>query len=87
MNLGWLDVSADSVFAIQPNSVVLIPGASSTIDIMAFPRAVKRYDATIVCTIKENPEPFMMRVACDGAIPLVEVDKKVFNFEKVLIQR
>ncbi|KAG5451827.1 Hydrocephalus-inducing, partial [Clonorchis sinensis] len=87
MNLGLLDVSADNVFAIQPNSVALIPGASTTIDIMAFPRAVKRYEATIVCTIKENPETFMMQVACDGAIPLVEVDKKVFNFEKVLIQR
>lgn len=43
-------------------------------------------DAVVVC-IRDNPEPVVFKVACDGFRPELELDKKVLHFDKVLLHR
>ena len=40
-----------------------------------------------MCCIKYNPEPAVFPISCDGVQPELEVDKKVIQFEKVLLHR
>ena len=53
----------------------------------AYPKASKHYEDSIVCCIKYNPEPAVFPISCDGVQPELEVDKKVIQFEKVLLHR
>ena len=41
----------------------------------------------LICCIKENPEPIIFKIACDGVKPEIQLDTKMVNFEKVLLQR
>ncbi|XP_059164883.1 hydrocephalus-inducing protein homolog isoform X3 [Physella acuta] len=45
------------------------------------------YEDAIVCCIKENPEPVVFKVCCDGYRPELELDKKMLHFDKVLLHR
>ncbi|KAH9493176.1 hypothetical protein Btru_021958, partial [Bulinus truncatus] len=45
------------------------------------------YEDAIVCCIRENPEPVIFKVNCDGYRPELELDKKIFHFDKVLLHR
>ena len=40
-----------------------------------------------MCCIKYNPEPAVFPISCDGVQPELEVDKKLIQFEKVLLHR
>ena len=38
---------------------------------------------TLVCCVRENPEPICFNVACHGVRPEIELDRKQVHFEKV----
>ena len=40
-----------------------------------------------VCCIRENPQPVQFSLSCIGVRPEVELDKKVLQFDRVLIHR
>ena len=52
-----------------------------------YPKNQGYFEDTIVCCIKENPEPVQFKVACYGVRPELELDKKQLHFEKVLLHR
>ncbi|XP_055892829.1 hydrocephalus-inducing protein homolog isoform X5 [Biomphalaria glabrata] len=45
------------------------------------------YEDALVCCIKENPEPVIFKVSCDGYRPELDLDKRIFHFDKVLLHR
>ena len=55
--------------------------------IWAYPKASKHYEDSIVCCIKHNPEPAVFPICCDGVQPELDVDKKLVQFDKVLLHR
>nr|CAH8857992.1 unnamed protein product [Trichobilharzia regenti] len=87
IKLGFLYDINEDCYSVQPNQLSLQPNQSSTVKICAFPKLHKRYIDALVCSIKDNPEPIQLKLACDGVLPELELDKKAFNFEKVLLQR
>ncbi|KAA3681667.1 uncharacterized protein DEA37_0010958, partial [Paragonimus westermani] len=87
INLGLLADANEECFSYEPKNMLLIPGESKEVTLWAFPRTGKRYEDALVCAIKDNPEPVVLKFACDGSLPALELDKKVFNFDKVLLQR
>ena len=54
--------------------------------VWAFPRTAGVVTETIVCCIKHNPEPLLLRVQCEGVTPELHLPK-AFEFGKVLLHR
>ncbi|CAH8550496.1 unnamed protein product [Dicrocoelium dendriticum] len=87
MSLGLLYDSNEDTFGLSPKTLYLPSGQSKPVTIWAHPRTAKRQMDALVCCVRNNPEPIVMQIACDGVLPEVVLDKRVFNFEKVLLQR
>ncbi|CAH8559949.1 unnamed protein product [Schistosoma mattheei] len=87
IKLYFLNDPDEECFSVEPKELNLKPNQSNSVRICAFPKLNKHYDDALVCLIKDNPEPILFKLACDGVLPELELDKKVFNFEKVLLQR
>lgn len=45
------------------------------------------FEDSIVCCVKENPEPVTFRICCQGVRPEVELDRRQLHFEKLLLHR
>ena len=54
---------------------------------MATPKESRIYTDTLVCCVKENPEPITFKVTCIGQKPELVLDKNSFNFKQVLLHR
>ncbi len=78
---------AESCFYLEPSEISLKPSESKTLKIYATPKESKVYEDTLVCCVKENPEPILFRVTCTGQKPELILDKKEFNFKQVLLHR
>lgn len=83
----YLDDSKGETFLLDPPALVLKPGESQPLTIWAYPRHEGHYEDKIVCCIRENPEPVVFKVCCDAFLPALELDKKVFHFDSVLLHR
>ena len=57
------------------------------LNMWAYPKAKGLYEDSLVCCVKENPEPILFKIQCSGERPELELDKKILHFEKVLIHR
>jgi hydrocephalus-inducing protein len=55
--------------------------------IFATPKDIKLYSDTLICCIKENPEPVTFKISCLGQKPELALDKREFNFKQVLLHR
>lgn len=77
----------DTVFDLEPKRLKLLPGQSDRVTLQAFPHAEDRFEDTIICTVKNNPEPLQFHIACNGALPRLTLDTKVFNFDRVMLRR
>ena len=53
----------------------------------AYPKVPGTYEDSLVCCIKENPEPVIFKLSCYGVRPELELDKKALHFDKVLLHR
>lgn len=72
------DIKND-VFFFEPSSIELSPGQSQNIYIWAYPRAINHFEDTFIICIKDNPEPFTFKLACNGVKPDIDMDKKFFK--------
>jgi hydrocephalus-inducing protein len=95
-NAGTFELKADlflkadlktDIFFFEPSSIELLPGQSQQISIWAYPKTNNHFEDTFIICIRDNPEPFTFKLACTGVKPDLEVDKKFFNFDKILIGR
>ena len=57
------------------------------LSVWAYPKSPDTFDDYLVCCIKENPEPVTFKISCIGVRPDLLVDKKLIQFEKVLLHR
>lgn len=40
-----------------------------------------------MCCVKENPEPILFKVSAHGVRPELELDRKLIQFDRVLLHR
>ena len=83
----YLTDSKGDTFLLDPPSMILKPGESQPLTVWAYPRSQGHYEDAIVCCIRENPEPVVFKVCCDAFLPSLELDKKQFHFDSVLLHR
>ena len=53
----------------------------------AFPPRAGAYEDTLVVCYRENPEPFIVKLLCQGVQPELQIIDKKFDFDRVLINR
>ncbi|XP_022253141.1 hydrocephalus-inducing protein homolog [Limulus polyphemus] len=73
-------------FSISPNQIVIF-SKPTYVRVDARPHFAGLHEANIVCCVKKNPEPLILRVSCLGISPELALDKKVITFEKLPVYR
>ncbi|XP_044515296.1 hydrocephalus-inducing protein homolog [Gracilinanus agilis] len=80
------DIKANT-YILDPPFMILKPNEKQVLSVWAYPTAVGLFDDSIVCCIKENPEPAVFKITCQGIRPELELDHKQLHFEKLLLHR
>uniref|UniRef100_A0A8C3T1C3 HYDIN axonemal central pair apparatus protein n=1 Tax=Chelydra serpentina TaxID=8475 RepID=A0A8C3T1C3_CHESE len=80
------DIKANT-YLLEPPTMMLKPSEKQELSIWAYPTAPGIFDDNIICCIKENPEPVVFRICCQGVRPELELDRKQLHFEKLLLHR
>ncbi|XP_046359897.2 hydrocephalus-inducing protein homolog isoform X3 [Haliotis rufescens] len=83
----FLNDSKAETYLLEPPNMVLKSGESQHLTVWAYPKAPGQYKDAIVCCVRENPEPIIFNISCDGFKPELELDKKQLHFDKVLLHR
>ncbi|XP_030621187.1 hydrocephalus-inducing protein homolog [Chanos chanos] len=76
-----------ATFLLDPPSMTLKPDEKKDLTVWAYPTTLGQIEDSVVCCIKENPEPVIFRFACRGVRPELEVKQKQLHFDKILLLR
>ncbi|XP_040838338.1 hydrocephalus-inducing protein homolog isoform X1 [Ochotona curzoniae] len=80
------DVRASTYF-LEPMNMTLKPNEKQILNVWAYPTAVGTFEDSIVCCIKENPEPAIFKLSCQGIRPELELDPRQLHFDRLLLHR
>nr|XP_033799169.1 hydrocephalus-inducing protein homolog isoform X3 [Geotrypetes seraphini] len=80
------DVKA-TTFILEPPNMILSPNEKQELSIWAYPTTTGIIEESIVCCIKDNPEPVLIKICCHGVRPELELDRKQLHFDKILMHR
>ncbi|ELK36190.1 Hydrocephalus-inducing protein like protein [Myotis davidii] len=90
------DVKANTYF-LEPMSMILKPNEKQVqpngdqptriLTVWAYPTAVGIFEDSIVCCIKENPEPAIFKLSCEGVRPELDVEPRQLHFDRLLLHR
>ncbi|XP_052022456.1 hydrocephalus-inducing protein homolog [Apodemus sylvaticus] len=80
------DIKASTYF-LEPVNMTLKPNEKQILTVWAYPTAVGVFEDSIVCCIKENPEPAIFKITCQGIRPEIEVDPRQLHFDRLLLHR
>ncbi|XP_035827636.1 hydrocephalus-inducing protein [Aplysia californica] len=83
----FLHDSKAETYLLEPPTMLLKPGESDKLTVWAYPKGPGHYEDAVVCCVRENPEPIVFKLCCDGFRPELEVDKKQLHFDRVLLHR
>ncbi|KAK2848119.1 hypothetical protein Q7C36_009801 [Tachysurus vachellii] len=76
-----------TTFILDPLSIVLKPNERKELRVSAYPTTPGLIEDSVVCCIKENPEPTIFHISCKGVRPELEVNRKQLNFDKIFLDR
>ncbi|XP_037671842.1 hydrocephalus-inducing protein homolog isoform X7 [Choloepus didactylus] len=80
------DVKANTYF-LEPTTMILKPNEKQLLNLWAYPTAVGTFEDNIVCCIKENPEPAIFKISCQGVRPELELNHRQLHFDRLLLHR
>jgi len=55
--------------------------------VWAFPPKAGHYEDTLVVCYRENPEPLIVKLFCQGVQPELQIVEKKLAFDRVLLNR
>ncbi|CAM4581517.1 unnamed protein product [Leuciscus chuanchicus] len=71
-----------TTFLLDPPDMTLEPNERKVLMVWAYPNTPKHIEDSVVCCIKGNPEPVVFHLSCVGVRPELELDRKLFQFDK-----
>lgn len=83
----YLEDSKGEIFILDLFIMVFKSGELQFFIIWVYFRYEGYYEDKIVCCIRENFEFVVFKVCCDVFLFVLELDKKVFYFDSVLLYR
>ncbi|KAM8946018.1 LOW QUALITY PROTEIN: hydrocephalus-inducing protein homolog [Pelodytes ibericus] len=87
MVFGFQHDTKAATFILDPPTMSLKANEKQELSVWAFPTAPGLFQDSIVCCVKDNPQPIIFRVSCRGVRPELELDRKQIHFDKILLHR
>ncbi|KAM4733696.1 hydrocephalus-inducing protein homolog isoform 3-T4 [Anableps anableps] len=79
--------SQATTYMLDPPTMTLTPGQKEDLTVWAFPTKQGQIKDSLICHIKDNPEPVVIHLSCWGVRPELELESTHLNFGKVLLHR
>ncbi|XP_043935458.1 hydrocephalus-inducing protein homolog [Protopterus annectens] len=76
-----------ATFLLDPPGMTLKPNEKKELSVWAYPTSPGLIEDNIVCCVRENPEPLVFKISCQGVRPELELDRKQIHFDKILLHR
>ncbi|XP_034444093.1 hydrocephalus-inducing protein homolog [Hippoglossus hippoglossus] len=76
-----------STFLLDPPTMTLQPDQTQELTVWAYPTKVAQMNDSVICCIKDNPEPFIINFSCRGVRPELELESRHMHFDRVLLHR
>ncbi|XP_008833211.1 hydrocephalus-inducing protein homolog [Nannospalax galili] len=80
------DVKASTYF-LEPINMILKPNEKQILNVWAYPTAIGIFEDSVICCIKENPEPAIFKLNCQGIRPEIELEPRQIHFDRLLLHR
>jgi hydrocephalus-inducing protein len=80
LNFGLRNDHKGETFFLDPPVMDLAPKQSGLLHVWAYPRHAVYSEDTLICCVKDNPEPYRFKISCSGVKPEIEIDKKLLSF-------
>ncbi|CAG5958443.1 unnamed protein product [Menidia menidia] len=74
-----------STYLLDPPTLTLKPGQKKELTVWAYPTKQGQIKDCIVCHIRDNPEPVIIKLSCWGVRPELELDNKHLHFGRILL--
>uniref|UniRef100_A0A8C4S4T7 HYDIN axonemal central pair apparatus protein n=1 Tax=Erpetoichthys calabaricus TaxID=27687 RepID=A0A8C4S4T7_ERPCA len=87
IHFSFLHDTKATTFLMDPPMLSLKPNESQMLTIWAYPTSSGLFEDAVVFCIKENPEPLVFKISCQGVRPELELDRKQLHFDKILLHR
>lgn len=75
----------DEVFSVEHAELRIAPGETELLKVFAKPIEEKVYRNSLICCIRENPQPLIIPLKCEGQYPRVTLSTKVIDFGRLLV--
>ncbi|KAG7229797.1 hypothetical protein INR49_012446 [Caranx melampygus] len=76
-----------TTYLLDPPTMTLKPDQKQELTVWAYPTQVGQIKDSIVCCIKDNPEPVIINLSCWGVRPELELESKHLHFDRLLLHR
>ncbi|KAI1889973.1 hypothetical protein AGOR_G00168420 [Albula goreensis] len=76
-----------ATFLLDPPTITLKPNEKQELKVWAYPTAPGLFEDSVVCCVKENPDPVLFPLSCRGVRLELELERKQLLFDKVLLGR
>ncbi|XP_015258081.1 PREDICTED: hydrocephalus-inducing protein homolog [Cyprinodon variegatus] len=76
-----------TTYLFDPPTMKLKPGQQEVMTVWAFPTTPGQIKDSLVCNIKDNPEPVIINFSCWGVCPQLELETNNLNFGRILLHR
>ncbi|XP_066569678.1 hydrocephalus-inducing protein homolog [Amia ocellicauda] len=76
-----------TTFLLDPPTMTLRPDEKQELTVWAYPTSPGLFEDSVVCCVRENPDPVLFRVSCRGVRPELDMDRKQVHFDKILLHR
>jgi hydrocephalus-inducing protein len=75
------------IFSIHPNFMELEVGQTEKIRVWCVPDEVRQYKEELICMMNHNPVPYVVKMTAQGASPILSVNQKLIEFDRLLVNQ
>ncbi|XP_047205151.1 hydrocephalus-inducing protein homolog isoform X6 [Girardinichthys multiradiatus] len=76
-----------TTYLLDPPTMALTPGQKEVLTVWAFPTKQGQIKDSLICHIKDNPEPTVIQFSCWGVRPELELEISHLSFGRILLHR
>ncbi|XP_035521672.1 hydrocephalus-inducing protein homolog [Morone saxatilis] len=76
-----------TTYLLDPPAMTLNPNQKQELTVWAYPTKLGQMKDSVVCNIKDNPEPVIVKLSCWGVRPELELESKHLHFDRILLHR
>jgi hydrocephalus-inducing protein len=79
--------TSKQIFSLETPEISILPGNSKVLKVFATPLEEKTYENSLICCIRENPQPLIIPLKCKGQYPRITLSTNVIDFGKLLVEK